>query len=339
MKEKVDCSYCDGTAELRTEKKEIEFRKERFTIHQLFYRCPKCGEEFTTNEVDFLTTEQIYNQYREKHKIPFPEEITSIRDKYRLSAAKMSQVLGLGINSYANFEKGEIPSSSIGNLIRTASQPKVFRDLLLNARECFSGTTFERSLSHIEALIKDEDYPDIKCQKWIFEAKHHKIPSSYNGYKMLDVEKISNLVIYFLSHCTSDFNDRLKLNKLFFYTDFFNYQRCVRSITGITYKKIPYGPFPSNDCIFEFLKSEKLIDSRIVNSGNGTAVELFEPKDSYNWEIFSETERETIIYITNKYGKLSSWDILELGRSEMKEFDEREGLINYQDHAFDINKP
>ena len=43
---------------------------------------------------------QVYNQYRVKHGIPFPDEISGIREHYGLSAAKMAQILGFGINQY-----------------------------------------------------------------------------------------------------------------------------------------------------------------------------------------------------------------------------------------------
>ncbi len=341
MKKNMECAYCDGIAELKTEKKEIEFRKEKFAIHQLFYRCLKCGEEFTTNEVDLLTTEQIYNQYREKHKIPFPEEVIAIREKYQLPATKMSQVLGLGVNSYSNFEKGEVPSISIGNLIRTASQPKIFKDLLINAKDYFSENNFEKTLGHLDFLINKDENIDIRSSEWIFSSKYYRAPNSFNGYKMLDIDKISNLVIYFLSNCDSHFNDKLKLNKLFFFTDFLNYQKCVRSVTGIAYKAIPHGPTPSNhDCIYEVLKDEKLIGSKIVPTTNGNAIELFESKESYNWEIFSETERETITYITKMFGKLSSWQVHELSNHYVRnELNEKGELISYQDHAFDLDQP
>lgn len=40
-----------------------------------FYKCIDTKEEFTTAELDELNTNQLYNQYREKYSIPFPDEV------------------------------------------------------------------------------------------------------------------------------------------------------------------------------------------------------------------------------------------------------------------------
>lgn len=67
MKKIMECAYCDGQAELKGEKKEREFRKEKFTVFEHYYHCENCNREFTTTETDELDVQQIYNQYREKH--------------------------------------------------------------------------------------------------------------------------------------------------------------------------------------------------------------------------------------------------------------------------------
>src|SRR3569833_2128964 len=113
MKTRVDCPYCDGTAELQKQPGEITYRKEIFKVVEHFYKCEKCGEEFTTTETDTITLTQAHNQYREKYNIPFPEEIVAIKEMYQLSATKMGEVLSLGANSYSNYEKGEMPSPAL----------------------------------------------------------------------------------------------------------------------------------------------------------------------------------------------------------------------------------
>ena len=107
MKQVIECAYCDGQAQLQKTGKELKYRAELFKVVEHFYKCEKCAEEFTTTETDSVTLLQAHNQYRERHFIPFPEEILAIRDKYELSATKLSEVLGLGINGYGNYEKGE----------------------------------------------------------------------------------------------------------------------------------------------------------------------------------------------------------------------------------------
>ncbi|MDE5881336.1 MAG: helix-turn-helix domain-containing protein [Muribaculaceae bacterium] len=68
----------------------------------------------------------MYNQYRVRHGIPFPDEIAGIREHYGLSAAKMAQILGLGINQCRMYENGEVPSVSNARTIIAAHEKDVF---------------------------------------------------------------------------------------------------------------------------------------------------------------------------------------------------------------------
>ena len=83
-----------------------EFRKENYTVHARYYVCEDTGEKFTTTEQDELKFNELYGQYRVRHGIPFPEEIKATREKYGLSLAAISKILGFGINQYANYENG-----------------------------------------------------------------------------------------------------------------------------------------------------------------------------------------------------------------------------------------
>jgi len=111
--------------QLKKEGRTLSFRKEEFEIvHHSFY-CKDSDEHFTTTELDEINLIQLYNKYRDKHHLPFVEEIKAIRAKYALSAVKMSEVLGFGINSYRNYENGEMPSLSNGKLINTRTDGEV----------------------------------------------------------------------------------------------------------------------------------------------------------------------------------------------------------------------
>jgi len=158
MKQRIECPYCDGQAVLKREARVLTYRKEDFKIVAHFYQCEKCREEFTTTESDTISLVQAHNQYREKHNIPFPEEIAAIRHKYNLSAAKMSEVLGFGANGYSNYENGEIPVPAYGNLINAAAEAKTFMQFLDNAKEHFSDAAFKKTKEIIVRLISEADY-------------------------------------------------------------------------------------------------------------------------------------------------------------------------------------
>jgi len=85
---------------LTSERRSMDFRKEACDIVLYYYKSIVSEEQCTTTELDEVNMNQVYKQYRDRFNIPFPNEISRICEKYSLSAAKMSEIFGFGINSY-----------------------------------------------------------------------------------------------------------------------------------------------------------------------------------------------------------------------------------------------
>ncbi len=336
MKEIINCAFCEATAILSYENKEVEFRKESYKYKEFYYTCNECSEDFTTTEIDTVSINQVYNQYREKHDLLFPEELLSLRSFYGLSAVKMSQVLGLGINAYSNYEKGEVPSLSNSNLIKSIKNISFFRSLLDSNKDLFSPNTYRKILLNLERLteLKDKD-SSCSCRINLYDR-----PNKFTGYTMLNSKKIENLILYFLAKCNPDYNDKLKINKLLFYTDFSNYKINGSSVTGLSYRAIQHGPIPSHyENIFSsVLEKENLIEANFVESSKGHVYELFTPISKYDLSFFSEIEIEQIDRIIEKFKNMSTWELVELSHKEQAWIDLNgsKEIINYQDYAFDL---
>jgi putative zinc finger/helix-turn-helix YgiT family protein len=114
---------------LKKENRVLSFRKEKIEVVYHYYLCEDSGEQFEDDQLSDLNITQVYNKYRERLRLPFPDEISAIREKFGLSARKMSDILGFSPNTYDNYEKGEIPSKANGRLILLASDPVEFRKL------------------------------------------------------------------------------------------------------------------------------------------------------------------------------------------------------------------
>ena len=88
------------------EKRTWDFRGEKYEYIHASWLCADTGERFTDDETDDAGYAQVTNQYRVKYGIPFTDEIISVRERYGLSAAKMAQILGFGINQWRHNEAG-----------------------------------------------------------------------------------------------------------------------------------------------------------------------------------------------------------------------------------------
>ncbi|MBW8325954.1 MAG: hypothetical protein K0M50_14410 [Prolixibacteraceae bacterium] len=65
--------YTGKEMELKRIKSTLHFRKEPFEITYHSYVCSDSHEEFEDDHLTTLNMQQVTDQYREKHNIPFPE--------------------------------------------------------------------------------------------------------------------------------------------------------------------------------------------------------------------------------------------------------------------------
>ena len=76
----------------------VTYRGEEYPCVVTLFQDEDGGEPFTTTESDTVWFNQVTNQYRAKYGIPYTDEIIALREKYGLSATKMSAILGFGVN-------------------------------------------------------------------------------------------------------------------------------------------------------------------------------------------------------------------------------------------------
>ena len=97
------------------------------------------------------------------------------------------------------------------------------------------------------------------------EEREADAPSSVNGYRRLDLDRVAALVFARATRCHELY--WTKLQKAMFFTDMVSYERNRCSLTGLTYARAPRGP------IMDRMDEIRLI---LVRSG---AVEL----QQYGW--------------------------------------------------------
>lgn len=329
----MECPYCDGKAAIKIELKKLEYRKETFCVNHYFYKCEKCENEFTTREIDEKTLTQLYALYRAKNSIPFVEEIIAMRQKYDLPAAKMNEILNMGANSYANFEKGDMPSPAFGSLLLIANNPVEFKKMIARKMEIFSSISFKKLNERIDLLIQQQN------ESSLVRIDLLDMPCSSNGFKTTNFKKIGNLVCLFLNSCKSEFNDRLKLNKLLFYTDFLNFKEHCSSITGLSYRAVQFGPIPSFYLnLYTYLENEHYIESSWKKNENGGGVEIFKTDDGLSKTLFSDKELQVINFVIEKFKDTPSWDLVTLSHKEegWKECYPNKDIIDYQRYAINL---
>ena len=298
---------------LLTRKETITFRKESFEVVYHYFRDQENDLEFTSTGLDEMNLNQVHNQYREKHRLPFPYEIKSIREQYELPANKMAEVLGFGVNSYRNYEMGEVPNESNARLIQLAKDPEDFRKLLEKS-DAIAGKEHQKVAELVEQLITGKHRN--KNPDHVRDLSLPTESNRYNGYKVFDTEKFLQMVVYFANCCHPV---KTKLNKLLFYADFHHYRQTCRSISGITYIAIQHGPVPKRyETLFEMAEFNQLVTVEHIATNQGKEMNIFHPAKNVTFKkhLFSETETESLDNIANKLGGKSMTKLVELSHQE-----------------------
>ncbi|MFA7361704.1 MAG: type II toxin-antitoxin system antitoxin SocA domain-containing protein [Candidatus Kapaibacterium sp.] len=331
MKKIIDSPYANGKAELMHETSNETFRKEVFKVRKYFYKCKKTGKEFTTSEAGDLNIIQIFNMYRERKKILFPEQIIEMRERYGLSAAKMSVVLGFGANTYSNYEKGEIPNDSNSTLLNQAYKPKGFLSIIKEKEDLFSEKQIQTLCNRIEEIIIQRK--SFCLRDYLFSDNTK--PTEFTGYKMPNFEKIENAVIYFLQN---PYTYITRLNKLLFYSDFLSFSETGYSITGLRYAAIDNGPVPNNyNLLYSILEKEGAVNCDNVVMKD-YEFSKYEPLKKFDKEIFESEEIEIFKRVLRNFKFEKTSNIINLSHEEegWKKNIKTKGLISYKEYGFEL---
>lgn len=332
--EQIESPFSTGKANLLKKLNVLNFRKNEFEITEHFYVCEDTNEEFTTSELDEININQVYNQYRDKFGLPFPDQIKRIREKYGVSAVKMSEILGLGANSYRLYEQGEVPSVGNGRQILGAEDPETFKRYLISNQELIEPKDFQKLIKKVDELIDLERIN--KYHNHDLKELFGKIASDqYTGYKMPSIEKISHMILFFSENAETW---KTKLNKLLFYTDFLAFKNSGFGISGLDYRAIQYGPVPSKygKLYDEISKGECL--KRVCIEERDYEGSFFIPKLTFNENLFDEFELGIMKMVSDRFKWHSANEIKELSHEELawKENKEEQKIISYKDYGFNL---
>ena len=308
------------------EKRTMNFRGEKYEFEHTAWRCEDTGEQFTTDASDTAAFVQVTNQYRAKYGIPYTDEIIDVRKRYGVSAAKMSQILGIGVNQYRLYEQGEVPSVSNGRMIRSVMNPKVMLEMVESSKNEMSQSEYDRIVSKVKTVIAESEA--YKLERYETMRLFSVPRGAENGYAQLSPDRLKNILLYFIEKNDGVFFT--KMNKLLFYADFMSYRVTGKGMTGLAYKAIAHGPVPLRwDRIYSFYDE---IDQEIVQFSDGRAGTKLVSNLSPDMAGFSQDELEILEYVYQRFKKESPTQISETSHQEeaWKKYQNSDQLINYE---------
>ena len=313
------------------EKRTSNFRGEQFEFEHTAWLCEDTGEQFTTDDSDTAAFVQVTNQYRAKYGIPYTDEIIDVRKRYGICAAKMSQILGIGVNQYRLYEQGEVPSVSNGRMIRSVMNPKVMLEMVESSKNEMSKSEYDRIVSKVKAVIAESEAYKLTQ----YETKRlFTVPrGADNGYAQVSLDRLKNILLYFIEKSDGVFFT--KMNKLLFYADFMAYRVTGKGMTGLAYKAIAHGPVPVRwDRIYSFYDE---IDQEIVQFPDGREGTKLVSKLPPVMADFNDEELEILGAVYERFKNETPTQISKTSHDEeaWKKYKDSDKLISF-DMAFTL---
>lgn len=291
------------------EKRTWKFRDENYDYIHTAYKCEDTGELFTTCESDDAGFLQVTNQYRTKYGIPFTDEIKDIRERYGVSAKKMSEILGMGVNQWRLYENGDVPSISNGRMIHSITNPDTFLEYVKASRQQLGEKDFE----NISNKVQQEISNSVEHKIEIYERRRifNSMRGVENGYSATSLLRLKNIMLMILNKCGATFCT--KMNKLLFYIDFLSYRQRGVAMSGLSYRAIEHGPVPDRwDKVYsEF--DEIIQETRFIGGYEGN---ILIANANIDESILSDEDKKIINNICEHFKNYSSKEISEISHKE-----------------------
>lgn len=284
------------------------FRGEKFDVNTRYYVCEDTDEQFTTTEQDTLTFNDLYSQYRNRHGIPFADEIKDIRERFGLSLKQISIILGFGVNQYSSYEDGVMPSQSNGKAIASLRH----KDGVLNALNACKHEFSQKEFDEIYTRISSYDKREARSMEMLRSRIFYSPRSIFNGFATQSYEKVNNLTIWIVDFCKGC--PMTKLNKLLYYIDSYAFREIGQAISGLSYEAIQYGPVPYKwNKVYANLDG---IEADLKVYSNGSEGIVYNTRQHANRSLFSDKEACCIDTVLQTFGKFNSKRIMNLSHGE-----------------------
>ena len=267
---------------------------------------------------DTLENVLAYSQdYRTDDIMPFINKDKSIvifcdvtqKHLDKLLFGKKLLILGIGVNQYRLYEKGEVPSVSNGRMIRSIMNPKVMLDMIESSKHELSPQEYDKISEKVKAAISESE--NFKIAQYETKRIFTSPRGEENGFAPTSLTHLKNIMLNILNQCNGVWCT--KMNKLLFYIDFYAYRERGYAMTGLAYKAIDFGPVPERwDRVYsEF--SEISQDIQQCGDYEGSILHAHAPMAE---GALSDEEIRIINIVCQTFGNESSREVSQISHNE-----------------------
>lgn len=306
MRETLFCHLCDEPTEFYITDEPFDYpvKNEQFKVKGKRAFCKIHNEELFHKEYDRENQQTAFDKYRKAHGLVSVDEIKETREKYNLTQREYSYLLGFGEITISRYERGSLPTKAQSQLIKESKRLERMQRLLEENADKISEHKVNQLRNILGGLSHKDEYEEIIIRE-IREVFHHA-RTIFTGQALFSFEKFANMVTFFAEKQEPYLT---KLNKLLFYADFLHFKVHNVSISGATYKRLPYGPVPERyHTLFESVPTIEMVE----NEFGIKAIAIQSTKEN----AFTETEFSTLQMVSDKFNSMSAKQIADYSHQE-----------------------
>ncbi|MGL5637766.1 MAG: type II TA system antitoxin MqsA family protein, partial [Cetobacterium sp.] len=299
------CELCDEHhLEVRKKVVTTDFRNTKIEYESEAGFCPNLEEEILIDDMLDKNLKNMREAYRSKVNLLTSDEIKNIRDKIGVSQKNLGIILGMGEATIGRIESKIIQDRSTDDAIkRLIEDPTYLLERLELVKDKIGPKVYSKIINNID---ENEEISIYNYKILKIKYSKYKLKSKLNGLKELNLEKVENMIIYFINNCEHVF--KTKLNKLMWYADFESFKCNQVGITGLTYIHKPYGAVPEG--IDEILKISKKINiTEEINEDFGSVYFKISALENFNEDLFSDKELIILNKVVNKFKNFKNREI------------------------------
>lgn len=284
---------------------DFEIRGEIIPVNIEISRCTECNTELENLHSEKDPYILAYEEYRRRKGLVQPEQIKKFREKYDITQKEVSNLLGMGAITLSRYENGALQDEAHDRLLKLVFEPSNLFELIQEKPLVFNEKKRKKLLTRLEKEIYSGIYTKYNSSD---------TPNIYSGNTLLDFPKVIQALKFF-TFSQSVFKS--KLLKLLFYADFKHFKDYEKSITGLQYARLPFGPVPNNYGILigviEKIDPTISIEQRTIGKFNGEVIVSSTPT---NAEVLFDEEIKTLRKIQEYFAEFNATQIEEYSHKE-----------------------
>lgn len=264
-----------------------------------FFYCKKADEYYADETMLQENDISMKNAYRREMGLLTSDEISAIREKYKISQGDLCYLLGWGGKTITRYEGHQVQDAAHDIILRKLSDdPEWFLSLLETSRKTMPDKLYMKYHERAISLLGNEE--DVYLRKAIL-AKYARFCGdiSYHGNVHLSLDVVVDVIRYF-SNATEMMNlYKEKLMKILWYSDALSYKRREHAITGLIYQALSVGAVP---LAYDFIVDLRGVEYEEVDREEGIGYQFKSTADK-EYRFLTKEDTAILDEIVHIFGK------------------------------------